>query len=93
MSNYMSKVDEGHADEVLLSDFEGNAVPSGVKIGDANFTGSDTVLATEQSVKNYAEEEMVSKDQVASSMNISNPSDKLVSEKAFLEAMQIIIID
>lgn len=93
MSNYMTKVDEGHADEVLLSDIEGNAVPSGVKIGGANLTGSDTVLATEQAVKNYAEEEMVSKDQVVSSMNISNPSDKLISERAFLEAMQIIVVD
>lgn len=93
MSEYMNKVDEGHEDEVIISDSSGNAVASGVKIGGNEFTGSDSHLATEQGVKNYAEQEMVSKDQVASSMNVTNPSNKLVSEKAFLEAFQIVIID
>ena len=88
MSDYMKKVDEGHADEVIISDIEGNAVPSGVKIGSAEFSGSDSHLATGSGVKSYADKEMVSKENVTNTLNSSNPSEKkIVSEKAFLEAL------
>lgn len=93
-NNYMNKVEEGHADEVIISDIEGNAVASGVKIGSSDFSGSDSHLATESGVKSYADKEMVSKENVTNSLNQSAPSDKLlVSEKAFLEALQIQVVD
>ena len=93
-NNYMNKVEEGHADEVIIADINGNAVASGMKIGSSEFSGSDNYLATEFGVKSFSDKEMVHKENVTNSLNYSAPSNKLiVSEKAFLEALQIQVVD
>ena len=94
MSKYMTKIENPIEGEVLIADAEGNAQSSGVTIGGSNFTGDKNTLATESGVKKFANDNMVSKDNVSSNIDTSNPSDKnIVTEAAFLKAMQINVVD
>lgn len=98
----MDKVGEGHQDEVIVADVEGNAAASGYKIGsttlNSNATAQKTLLATEAAVtavknevENTAELTYVKLEDViqyADEIDVNNPSpEKVISENALVEAM------
>lgn len=94
ISGKMSKVDTGHAGEVIVADAEGDAALSGVTVGGAAFkaTSDAATLATEKGVVTYVTGYAVAKDDVvaAGSMatTVATASDeKVTSEKAIVDAL------
>ena len=98
----MDKVGEGHEDEVIIADYNGNAKASGYKIGadtlNSNLETQKKLLATEAAVtavkndiEQRAEDTYVKLQNVISSaedIDVNNPdADKVISEYALVEAM------
>lgn len=90
----MSKVDAGHADEILVADADGDAALSGVKVGGETFkdTPDGATLATEAGVAGYVGSKTVAKSNIVTAGNVAGTlagasDEKVVSEKALVDAM------
>lgn len=90
----MSKVDTGHAGEVIVADAEGDAALSGVTVGGATFkaTPDAATLATEKGVVTYVTGYAVAKDDVVAAGSMATTvaaasDEKVTSEKAIVDAL------
>lgn len=90
----MAKVGIGHTGEVIVAAADGDASASGYKVGGAAFAteGGEDLLATEAGVAAYVNSNTVAKTSIVKDGSVAATvatasDDKVVSEKAFVNAM------
>lgn len=91
LANKMNKVGEGYDNEIIIADIDGDAKPSGVKIGSSSISSSpnNNTVATESGIKSYIDENTVTIDKISTSRTVATTEDdasdgKVISEKGLL---------